>query len=61
MDPRTEAEQDLAEFKAMKRAEFAFRQKVERLRWERDELAPAVQEYVEQLNLRTAERVELPK
>ncbi len=60
MDPRTAAEQDLAEFKAMKRAEFAFKQRVERLRWERDELQPAVADFVQQLNAGKAEALELP-
>jgi hypothetical protein len=60
MDPRTQEEQQLAEYKAMLRAEFAFRQKVERLRWERDTLAPAVAEYTAQLNAGTAKALELP-
>lgn len=61
MDTRTDAEQQLAEFKAMKRAEFAFKQRVERLRWERDELAPAVQKFTRQLTAGTAEALELPE
>lgn len=36
------SEQALREFVAAKRAEFAFRQRIERMRWEKDVLAPAV-------------------
>jgi uncharacterized protein YllA (UPF0747 family) len=61
MDPRTQQEQDLAEFKAKLRAELAFKQRIERLRWERDVLAPAVTEYTKQLNRGTTTLLELPE
>ncbi len=59
MDPRSEQEQRLAEYKAMLRAEFAFKQRVERLRWERETLGPAVQKYAHDLLEGVAPALEL--
>lgn len=55
----TEQEQAIREFTAMRRAEFSFRQKIEKQRWERDELVPAVKNYQDQLNRGTAPSLEL--
>ena len=56
----TEQEQRLREFIAMKRAEFAFRQRVERLRWEQETLVPATKAYEAALQRGEAPVLELP-
>lgn len=55
-----EQEQQLREFVAVRRAEFALRQKIEKQRWERDVLAPAVTEFKAQITAGTATVLELP-
>ena len=56
----TEQEQRLREFIALKRAEFAFKQRIERQRWEQDTLVPEAQKYERQLQAGTAQALELP-
>lgn len=57
----SDAERQLREFVALKRAEFAFKQRVERIRWEQESLVPAVRAYEQQLTAGTAEVLELPE
>lgn len=45
----SESEQELREWTAAARAAFALRQRIERQRWERDVLAPAQAELVNQI------------
>jgi hypothetical protein len=55
-----EAEQSLREYVASKRAEFAFRQRIERMRWEKDVLAPAVEERKQDILAGLRPTLELP-
>lgn len=55
-----QAEQSLREFVAARRAEFAFKQRVERMRWEASVLAPAVAEVKQEILAGHAPVVELP-
>jgi hypothetical protein len=55
-----EHEQALREYVAARRAEFAFKQRIERMRWERDVLAPAVEEVKQQILEGQAPTLELP-
>lgn len=55
----SEPEQALREWTAAQRAAFAFKQRIEKQRWERDVLAPAQEELVRQINAGQMPRLEL--
>lgn len=44
-----DAEQALREFVVARKAEFAFRQRIERLRWEKDVLGPEVDQVKQEI------------
>ena len=55
----SDAEQALREWTAAQRAAFAFKQRIERQRWEREVLAPAQERLVAQINAGQMPRLEL--
>lgn len=55
----TTEEQAIREFTTLKRAEYAFKQKIEKQRWEQRVLVPAVKAYQDKLTEGTAPNLEL--
>lgn len=53
-------EQALREYVAQQRAQFAFRQRIERMRWEKTVLAPAVADVKQQILEGAVPTLELP-
>ncbi len=55
----TPEEQKLREFVAVKRAEYALQQRIDKQRWEQEVLVPAVKDYQRQLKRGKSKRAEL--
>jgi hypothetical protein len=55
------AEQAIREYVAARRAEFSFTQRIERMRWEKNVLAPAVDDVKQEILEGRMPKLELPR